>query len=102
MLFILKQKTAYEVRISDWSSDVCSSDLRRPHQWLAARTGAGPLSQSRGRRSRAMAGLGSDLQQSGRNGDQTGQAPTHPETGDHLNESWFPDKNKQAERRVGT
>src|SRR3546814_4104079 len=23
-----KQKTAYEVRISDWSSDVCSSDLR--------------------------------------------------------------------------
>src|SRR3546814_269523 len=26
--FILKQKTAYEMRISDWSSDVCSSDLR--------------------------------------------------------------------------
>src|SRR3546814_19247037 len=25
--FFLKQKTAYEVRISDWSSDVCSSDL---------------------------------------------------------------------------
>src|SRR3546814_8223708 len=24
---LLKQKTAYEVRISDWSSDVCSSDL---------------------------------------------------------------------------
>src|SRR3546814_4081769 len=24
-----KQKTAYEMRISDWSSDVCSSDLRR-------------------------------------------------------------------------
>src|SRR3546814_8935709 len=28
MLFVLfKQKTAYEMRISDWSSDVCSSDL---------------------------------------------------------------------------
>src|SRR3546814_10373871 len=27
-LFLFKQKTAYEVRISDWSSDVCSSDLR--------------------------------------------------------------------------
>src|SRR3546814_14342850 len=27
-LFVFKQKTAYEVRISDWSSDVCSSDLR--------------------------------------------------------------------------
>src|SRR3546814_1461387 len=33
--FFFKQKTAYEVRISDWSSDVCSSDLtkvRRGHQ----------------------------------------------------------------------
>src|SRR3546814_21056332 len=29
--FFFKQKTAYELRISDWSSDVCSSDLcRRP------------------------------------------------------------------------
>src|SRR3546814_4379768 len=27
MLFVSKQKTAYERRISDWSSDVCSSDL---------------------------------------------------------------------------
>src|SRR3546814_20272409 len=27
MFFFVKQKTAYEVRISDWSSDVCSSDL---------------------------------------------------------------------------
>src|SRR3546814_14989311 len=27
IFFFFKQKTAYEVRISDWSSDVCSSDL---------------------------------------------------------------------------
>src|SRR3546814_8353656 len=27
VVFFLKQKTAYEMRISDWSSDVCSSDL---------------------------------------------------------------------------
>src|SRR3546814_3364445 len=27
-LFFFKQKTAYEMRISDWSSDVCSSDLQ--------------------------------------------------------------------------
>src|SRR3546814_2199821 len=27
-MLLFKQKTAYEVRISDWSSDVCSSDLR--------------------------------------------------------------------------
>src|SRR3546814_3984333 len=42
VFFFFKQKTAYEMRISDWSSDVCSSDLsesaeqplrhgRRPH-----------------------------------------------------------------------
>src|SRR3546814_3405396 len=34
VFFFFKQKTAYEMRISDWSSDVCSSDLvgvdRRP------------------------------------------------------------------------
>src|SRR3546814_15389371 len=29
MLFFFKQKTEYELRISDWSSDVCSSDLER-------------------------------------------------------------------------
>src|SRR3546814_8585628 len=27
LFFFFKQKTAYEIRISDWSSDVCSSDL---------------------------------------------------------------------------
>src|SRR3546814_19111724 len=30
MVFFVKQKTAYEMRISDWSSDVCSSDLLMP------------------------------------------------------------------------
>src|SRR3546814_13812140 len=47
-MFFFKQKTAYEMRISDWSSDVCSSDRRshrlvqhhaahprRPHQHAA-------------------------------------------------------------------
>src|SRR3546814_3230197 len=29
LFFFFKQKTAYELRISDWSSDVCSSDLER-------------------------------------------------------------------------
>src|SRR3546814_6077935 len=28
VFFFFKQKTAYEMRISDWSSDVCSSDLK--------------------------------------------------------------------------
>src|SRR3546814_3060843 len=35
VFFFFKQKTAYEMRISDWSSDVCSSDLRH----LRARRG---------------------------------------------------------------
>src|SRR3546814_1404021 len=29
-IFFFKQKTAYDMRISDWSSDVCSSDLAAP------------------------------------------------------------------------
>src|SRR3546814_6761482 len=32
-VFSFKQKTAYEMRISDWSSDVCSSDLDGPKLW---------------------------------------------------------------------
>src|SRR3546814_19827831 len=33
-IFFFKQKTAYEMRISDWSSDVCSSDLHSvPRDW---------------------------------------------------------------------
>src|SRR3546814_3561713 len=37
--FFFKQKTAYEMRISDWSSDVCSSDLWAGH-WHSS--GRGP------------------------------------------------------------
>src|SRR3546814_4360916 len=32
VFFFFKQKTAYEMRISDWSSDVCSSDLHLGHR----------------------------------------------------------------------
>src|SRR3546814_5328765 len=32
LFFFFKQKTAYEMRISDWSSDVCSSDLQQLDQ----------------------------------------------------------------------
>src|SRR3546814_14136991 len=45
-LFLFKQKTAYEMRISDWSSDVCSSELSRfrllevePHSLMSAAHG---------------------------------------------------------------
>src|SRR3546814_11048743 len=44
IFFFFKQKTAYEMRISDWSSDVCSSDLPG-----AARPRWGPRLRSEGR-----------------------------------------------------
>src|SRR3546814_6594371 len=37
LFFFFKQKTAYEMRISDWSSDVCSSDLFYCVTWLGER-----------------------------------------------------------------
>src|SRR3546814_6651734 len=47
LVFFFKQKTAYEMRISDWSSDVCSSDLftgqRRAHQAAPFAMGLGFL-----------------------------------------------------------
>src|SRR3546814_3256676 len=53
--FFFKQKTAYEMRISDWSSDVCSSDLGAalhrdlavPHAQLVIRKGYNPSVDSR-------------------------------------------------------
>src|SRR3546814_9411680 len=38
MFFFFKQKTAYELRISDWSSDVCSSDLQLREEEFPALT----------------------------------------------------------------
>src|SRR3546814_1396164 len=35
IVFVFKQKTAYDMRISDWSSDVCSSDLPIASLWLS-------------------------------------------------------------------
>src|SRR3546814_1067105 len=34
-IFFFKQKTAYEMRISDWSSDVCSSDLGQQSRYVS-------------------------------------------------------------------
>src|SRR3546814_4919901 len=60
VFFFFKQKTAYEMRISDWSSDVCSSDLaaernrragRYDDRWRypgdTARTGEAPVISER-------------------------------------------------------
>src|SRR3546814_2557673 len=48
--FFSKQKTAYELRISDWSSDVCSSDLAgggRPATRIPATISASPATWNR-------------------------------------------------------
>src|SRR3546814_1647412 len=47
VFFFFKQKTAYEMRISDWSSDVCSSDLAR---WIDVFCEAGASSEDEARR----------------------------------------------------
>src|SRR3546814_2910724 len=52
LCLFVKQKTAYEMRISDWSSDVCSSDLVTPHKAIynmALRSGgSGDIADVRG------------------------------------------------------
>src|SRR3546814_19529071 len=57
--FFFKQKTAYEVRISDWSSDVCSSDLRRGRRGRARSRGHG---DGRGNGCRVVRGKRRDCQ----------------------------------------
>src|SRR3546814_11459549 len=54
--FFFKQKTAYEMRISDWSSDVCSSDLRRLLEYEQMKLAAQKLD--------ALPQLGRDFQRS--------------------------------------
>src|SRR3546814_4900420 len=41
VFFFFKQKTAYDMRISDWSSDVCSSDLFRYDERFSPLSGRG-------------------------------------------------------------
>src|SRR3546814_10117846 len=76
--FFFKQKTAYEMRISDWSSDVCSSDLlsvrcredgRRHRLFPQQRDGRFHVQARRAERFRARAGQG----QSGRAGQATAE-----------------------------
>src|SRR3546814_4779231 len=78
--FFFKQKTAYEMRISDWSSDVCSSDLARSsdgadfwtcrpipffhaaHAWGGRRFDLVPENRHRGPRSRSHGRAGAGIQ----------------------------------------
>src|SRR3546814_2656385 len=75
--FFFKQKTAYEMRISDWSSDVCSSDLEGAHHhrggqrqgWgrqidprrQSCRRAASPRGEGRTRRRRHLRPLAAEI-----------------------------------------
>src|SRR3546814_2178374 len=56
--FFFKQKTAYEMRISDWSSDVCSSDLCVNHDVAGDRRGHTEEPIFRGTLDREIGGAG--------------------------------------------
>src|SRR3546814_5488613 len=67
IFFFFKQKTAYEMRISDWSSDVCSSDLilsygctKHSKRW------SGPISRRAKRVPRSQAPARENRKKSGR------------------------------------
>src|SRR3546814_5931057 len=55
-IFCFKQKTAYEMRISDWSSDVCSSDLGRGVDRGVVAAAAGTVADAAVARVRTLAG----------------------------------------------
>src|SRR3546814_5475203 len=67
-VFFFKQKTAYEMRISDWSSDVCSSDLAEqlrvhrvtPHQKAWPPAGVGECADDPAAEEAGAAGHGGD------------------------------------------
>src|SRR3546814_5774431 len=78
-VFFFRQKTAYELRISDWSSDVCASDLRdhgrsRHHRVADSGTGSGGVGSAAifvigpgaGTASRAVAGARSEERRVGK------------------------------------
>src|SRR3546814_10337381 len=71
-LFFFKQKTAYEMRISDWSSDVCSSDLIAP----ASRRCSGSVRPSPARSVRRHGGSSASHRSDG-SGDRRSRSEEH-------------------------
>src|SRR3546814_14535762 len=87
-VFFFKQKTAYEMRISDWSSDVCSSDLTD--------------SCSLYTQSSLTADVASNFFQ-GQQGDTSGQGPPATLPSSDVYNTWTPtlQQFKQADRKSG-
>src|SRR3546814_5006273 len=73
--FFFKQKTAYEMRISDWSSDVCSSDLAAGAR--AAARGRGSAGGARRARRHGVPSLSHRRHRPGRDRARPGGQPEH-------------------------
>src|SRR3546814_10254586 len=65
LLFFFKQKTAYEMRISDWSSDVCSSDLDKTANLRTEKDGA-PTKLTAAEAGKPFEGAGYKIEGSGK------------------------------------
>ena len=65
MFFFFKQKTAYEIRNCDWSSDVCSSDLREGREARGVRRVDGKRRDGRGKRGDGRQEMGEGREEGG-------------------------------------
>src|SRR3546814_5874285 len=90
VFFFFKQKTAYEMRISDWSSDVCSSDLSATGTANAASASCAPTE-----------GAGYDRWNAERTGGYAGPATARGEPASHAIVAQDADRSRSEERRVG-
>src|SRR3546814_19098585 len=94
--FFFKQKTAYEMRISDWSSDVCSSDLRAAASATTAGRGCAAASADRSlRRIRRFRAAGEGARRTFPDAEQQSRR-----RGDHLSLP-LGSQRRSEERRVG-
>src|SRR3546814_12969764 len=101
------RKTAYEVRISDWSSDVCSSDLPLPAAFFDANGADGNIERGVARRIDPAHGAGIDAARDGSdriddlhrpNLGRAGDRPAGEEDAQHLDRG---KARRSEERRVG-
>src|SRR3546814_4630067 len=80
--FFFKQKTAYEMRISDWSSDVCSSDLPSQEIRPAARESVGATPPPKEQPPRKLSGQQDRAGWNGHSGKRSGRFCRNHRRGD--------------------
>src|SRR3546814_8489780 len=96
--FFFKQKTAYEMRISDWSSDVCSSDLPPGSRARPARAGS---SVPHGLRGAPPLAHGGEVCTTGRPLDGIGEVVDRKRGSQSAAQALIPSAVRSEERRVG-